>query len=154
VVGSDIVTLAARWAAATDDAAGLEQVADGFEALGCLLHASEAQAAAAGAWQRHSNSRLATAATRRSDDLRQRCQGAGVAVTLTPSSPLPLTAREREIASLVAEGLSTKDVALRLYLSARTVSNHLQNAYAKLGVSGRAELATALAAFTVGAGEL
>ena len=49
---------------------------------------------------------------------------------------------------------STKDVAVRLYLSARTVSNHLQNAYAKLGVSGRAELATALAAFTVGADEL
>ena len=59
-------------------------------------------------------------------------------------SIVPLTAREREIALLVAEGLTTKDVAARLYLSARTVSNHLQNAYTKLGISKRSELAGAL----------
>jgi DNA-binding CsgD family transcriptional regulator len=57
---------------------------------------------------------------------------------------VPLTAREREIVLLVADGLSTKEVAERLFLSARTVSNHLQNAYTKLGISKRSELAAAL----------
>ena len=63
---------------------------------------------------------------------------------ITVDSVVPLTAREREIALLVAGGLATKEVAERLFLSARTVSNHLQNAYTKLGVSRRTELAEAL----------
>jgi len=40
--------------------------------------------------------------------------------------------------------MSSKDIAERLYLSVRTVDNHLQHAYAKLGVSSRAGLAQAL----------
>lgn len=50
---------------------------------------------------------------------------------------------------MVAEGLSSKEVAEQLYLSSRTVSNHLLNAYAKLGVSSRAELPEALARLTL-----
>ncbi len=57
---------------------------------------------------------------------------------------VPLTPREREIVLLVADGLSTKEAAEQLYLSPRTVSNHLQNAYTKLGVSKRSELPAAL----------
>ena len=45
---------------------------------------------------------------------------------------------------LAAQGLASKDIADRLYLSVRTVNNHLQHAYAKLGVNGRAGLAQAL----------
>jgi DNA-binding CsgD family transcriptional regulator len=63
---------------------------------------------------------------------------------------VPLTAREREIALLVADGLTSKEVAERLFLSARTVSNHLQNAYAKLGISKRTELAAALVRYGEG----
>ncbi|MEZ5140177.1 MAG: helix-turn-helix transcriptional regulator [Acidimicrobiales bacterium] len=55
-----------------------------------------------------------------------------------------LTAREREVVALVADGLASKEVAERLFLSTRTVSNHLQNAYAKLGITGRGELRDAL----------
>jgi DNA-binding CsgD family transcriptional regulator len=40
--------------------------------------------------------------------------------------------------------MASKDIAERLYLSVRTVNNHLQHAYAKLGVSSRAGLAQAL----------
>jgi len=55
-----------------------------------------------------------------------------------------LTARDREIAVLAAGGLSSKDIAGRLVVSARTVDNHLQRVYAKLGISGRDELRSAL----------
>src|SRR5262252_6404643 len=56
----------------------------------------------------------------------------------------PLSGRERQIAMLAANGMASKDIAERLFLSVRTVSNHLQHAYIKLGVSGRAALAEAV----------
>jgi DNA-binding CsgD family transcriptional regulator len=62
----------------------------------------------------------------------------------TVDTVVPLTAREREIAVLAAQGLTTKEIAARLFLSARTVSNHLQSAYTKLGITKRSELAGAL----------
>ena len=57
---------------------------------------------------------------------------------------MPLTEREREIALLASTGLKCKAIAERLYLSVRTVDNHLQRAYTKLGVGGRDDLAAAL----------
>ena len=55
-----------------------------------------------------------------------------------------LTAREREIALLVAQGRSSKEIAAALVLSVRTVDNHLQRVFAKLGVTSRAEVRDAL----------
>ena len=49
-----------------------------------------------------------------------------------------LTAREREVLVLTADGLSAPDIAQRLTLSPATVRTHLQNLYEKLGVSDRA----------------
>jgi DNA-binding CsgD family transcriptional regulator len=57
---------------------------------------------------------------------------------------VPLTPRERDIATFAARGESSKEIAARLFLSVRTVNNHLQSTYAKLGVSGRHQLAGAL----------
>ena len=57
---------------------------------------------------------------------------------------VPLSGREREIVMLAAKGLASKDIAERLFLSVRTVSNHLQHAYSKLGVRSRAGLAEAV----------
>jgi DNA-binding CsgD family transcriptional regulator len=45
---------------------------------------------------------------------------------------------------LAASGLASKEVADRLHLSVRTVNNHLQHIYTKLGITSRAELAEAL----------
>jgi pimeloyl-ACP methyl ester carboxylesterase/DNA-binding CsgD family transcriptional regulator len=56
-----------------------------------------------------------------------------------------LTDAERQVAELVAVGLTNREVAERLYLSRYTVETHLKHVFAKLGVSSRAELA-ALAA--------
>lgn len=49
-----------------------------------------------------------------------------------------LTAREKEVLVLTADGLSAPDIAERLQLGAATVRSHLQNLYEKLGVSDRA----------------
>ncbi len=56
----------------------------------------------------------------------------------------PLTAREREIADLVAAGRTNREVAEQLVLSVKTVEAHLRNIYAKLGVRSRVELARAV----------
>ena len=49
-----------------------------------------------------------------------------------------LTDREREVFSLLVTGLSTKEIALKLKISEKTVRNHISNAMQKLGVKGRA----------------
>jgi DNA-binding NarL/FixJ family response regulator len=52
-----------------------------------------------------------------------------------------LTTREREVATLLAEGLTNGQIAQRLYISAKTASVHVSNILAKLGMSSRAEVA-------------
>jgi DNA-binding NarL/FixJ family response regulator len=60
--------------------------------------------------------------------------GAGAVV------PFPeLTEREREILDLVARGLTNTEIAQRLFLSPKTVRNHVSNVFTKLQVAGRAE---------------
>lgn len=49
-----------------------------------------------------------------------------------------LSPRESEIIALIAEGMSVPDIAAKLHLGATTVRTHVQNLYAKLGVSDRA----------------
>lgn len=51
----------------------------------------------------------------------------------------PLTTREHEILSLVAKGLSNRDIARKLYISLGTVKTHTHNIYQKLGVSNRTQ---------------
>ena len=62
--------------------------------------------------------------------------------TPPPSEPTAgLTAREREIAELIAEGLTNRDVAARLTISVRTAETHAQNILLKLGFRSRAQIA-------------
>jgi DNA-binding CsgD family transcriptional regulator len=56
----------------------------------------------------------------------------------------PLTGRELDVALLAAQGHTNREVADRLYVSPRTVENHLQRIYTKLGIRGRRELAAVL----------
>jgi predicted ATPase/DNA-binding CsgD family transcriptional regulator len=59
-----------------------------------------------------------------------------------PDLPGSLTEREREIAALVAQGLSNRDIARQLAIAKRTVDAHLGHIFAKLGISSRVRLAT------------
>jgi DNA-binding CsgD family transcriptional regulator len=54
--------------------------------------------------------------------------------------PGQLTAREREIASFVAAGLSNRQIAERLFISRRTVDAHLEHIFGKLGITSRVML--------------
>jgi DNA-binding NarL/FixJ family response regulator len=55
-------------------------------------------------------------------------------------TPESLTAREREVLELLADGLSNRRVAERLGISEHTVKFHVASIYGKLGASSRAEL--------------
>lgn len=63
-------------------------------------------------------------------------------LSATPHDPEPpqLTERETEVLRLVAKGLSYKQIATRLYVSHRTVQNHVQNTLRKLQLHNRVEL--------------
>lgn len=52
-----------------------------------------------------------------------------------------MTGREREVAGLVAQGMSNRDIAERLTVSVRTVEGHIYRACIKLDVADRDELA-------------
>ena len=57
-----------------------------------------------------------------------------------PARAFPeLTTREREVLDLIAQGLSNPEIAARLYLSPKTVRNHISNIFAKLQVADRAQ---------------
>jgi predicted ATPase/DNA-binding CsgD family transcriptional regulator len=72
------------------------------------------------------------------------------AVKLAPgcSDPARLTAREREVAALIAQGLSNRDIAARLVISARTAETHVEHIMVKLGLTARAQIAAWAAADT------
>jgi DNA-binding NarL/FixJ family response regulator len=60
--------------------------------------------------------------------------------TASPTSPLAdLTAREREVLLLLAEGQGQAEIARELYISPKTVATHIQRTLAKLGVHSRAQ---------------
>ncbi|HEY8545617.1 MAG TPA: helix-turn-helix transcriptional regulator, partial [Acidimicrobiales bacterium] len=80
----------------------------------------------------------------RVDELRQVQRRLGLGDE--PSGPAVLTPREREVAALLAEGVTNSVIAERLYISPRTAAVHVSNILAKLGMSSRAEVAAWAAA--------
>ena len=64
----------------------------------------------------------------------------GILVEDSPDPFKSLTQREQDIALLVCQGLSNKQIAERLYLSPKTVETHLTRVFAKLDVSARGDL--------------
>jgi DNA-binding CsgD family transcriptional regulator len=144
-----VVTTFARHAhaRADKDIEALLDVADAFDDAGWRLHAAECAAGA---------SALAAA-----DGLRVRAREAAVrAATLVAAcrpaaTPMletadhrralgTLTRREQEVALLAARGMSKREIAAMLFLSVRTIGNHINHVYAKLGIGSREELRVVL----------
>ena len=141
---SDSLMLRARaqyvTAMVDDIAPQLDAAASTMLQLGCDLAASELYAAAAECMRTKGLARAANAFAQQATAAAGRSEGATSFRLNRIDTAAPLTGREREIAELVATGLSSKEIAHRLHLSVRTVTNHLQNAYVKLGVSSRADV--------------
>lgn len=143
---SPLLRQRARTAAAMarPEARELADVAAHWESHGYLLHAAETFALAAEQAKRDGAAREAAGLLARSRALVDRTEGAATSPLRAGDAVEPLTAREREIAALAARGTQSNEIARLLFLSPRTVNNHLQSAYGKLGIRRRSELAAAL----------
>ncbi len=131
-------------ALAHDQPDELELAADTWTRLGARLYAAEAAVAAADAHRRAGDQRRAAEWMRRSAELVAALDGVRTPTLVRVDAPVPLTQREREVALLAAQGLTSRAIGERLYVASRTVDNHLARIYAKLGVASRAELAGVL----------
>ncbi|MET8304324.1 LuxR C-terminal-related transcriptional regulator [Micromonospora sp. NPDC005257] len=135
--------LVARFGRAAVDGSpcALLAVADDFAARELTVYAAEA-AALALLRARDVRGVAAGPIRERLAELLRRCDDIS-----TPALRLlrpTLSEREWEVALLAADGLTSRAIAERLFLSTRTVENHLQRVYSKLGVAGRGGLRAAL----------
>ncbi|MGA8682481.1 MAG: AAA family ATPase [Acidimicrobiales bacterium] len=135
-----VARLALARAVRSVDPALAESAADIFEQCGALLYAAEAASIEQRLAHERQLYRRATAAAARSQRLARKCDGARTPALAPPGAQSDLSAREQEVALLAAEGLTSRQIAARLFVSARTVDNHLQRVYLKLGISGRGAL--------------
>lgn len=129
-------------ATTTSDPDAASTAAVQFETCGALLFAAEARSVERRLCDEMGLRRRASEAAANGARLLNACEGAR-----TPAlsgAAVALSDREREVALLFATGLTSREVAERLYLSRRTVENHLQRAYIKLGVNSRDELESML----------
>ena len=142
-VNGRLVSLQARHAAAVAAADGraLDAVSAEFEDAGLLLSAADSAAQAAPLHERAGQRRRSMESGERALRLAAQCGGAVTPAIKSAARPLPVTAREREIAALVAAGLSNREIAEQLTVSVRTVEGHVYHACFKLDVADRDELA-------------
>jgi ATP/maltotriose-dependent transcriptional regulator MalT len=142
-VDGPVVNLQARHAAAvaTSDAEALDAVSAEFEDAGFVLSAADSSAQAVPLHDRHGKRRRSAESAARAQRLAAQCGGAVTPAIRSAGRPLPVTSREREIAALVAAGLSNREIAERLSVSIRTVEGHVYHACVKLDVTDRDELA-------------
>jgi DNA-binding CsgD family transcriptional regulator len=141
----DLITVRAEHAraAARGDPDGLGRVARDFDRLGSPLMAAEAAAQAG---------RLPGRPGRRGGRGAELVRDFAARLPVPPRTPAlagaptgpRLSDRELEVARLAAAGCSSQVIAERLYLSVRTVDNHLRHVYAKLGINGREQLVEVL----------
>jgi DNA-binding CsgD family transcriptional regulator len=141
-VGGRLVGLYARHAAAVADldSAALDAASADFEEAGLMLSAADAAAQAAVRHDHDGRRRDSSESAARALRLAAQCGGAVTPAIRSAAQPLPVTSREREIASLIAAGLSNREIAERLTVSIRTVEGHIYRACIKLDVTDRDEL--------------
>jgi DNA-binding CsgD family transcriptional regulator len=125
---------------ADHDGCLLDDAADQFDQIGATALAADASAHAAREYARSGTRINELESATRAHWLASRCG------LLTPAiacieDPLPITDREREIASLVGAGMTNREIADRLGVSVRTIDGHLYRIFSKLRIEDRDQLA-------------
>jgi DNA-binding NarL/FixJ family response regulator len=128
---------AAAWSARAPEA--LHTVSARLEELELLQHAADAAAQASTLHAANGDHPRAAAASQRARELAERCGGLRTPALTAGLSPVAVSAREREVASLAASGLSNREIAERMHVSMRTIESHIYRACTRLGLSSRAE---------------
>jgi DNA-binding CsgD family transcriptional regulator len=124
---------------ADQDGDVLDGAAARFADLGALALAADAAAQAAGEHARTGHRGKEVESSTRAYRLAGQC-GLRTPAVEAAARPLPISGREREIAMLVAAGLSNRQIADRLLVSVRTAEGHLYRIFAKLGINSRDQL--------------
>jgi ATP/maltotriose-dependent transcriptional regulator MalT len=131
----------------------LDDAADLFRACGARFDAAEARLELAAALREHGRDDAAAIADAEARRELAELDPPAPAGSLSPRNRDSLTAREREVLRLVAQGRSNEEIAAVFVLSVRTVESHVASVYGKIGVSGRTARAAATAyALTHGLG--
>jgi DNA-binding CsgD family transcriptional regulator len=112
-----------------------------YQAIGDRATAADAAAQAAVAFTSAQLRSRGLFAGTVAQQLAAECGGLCTPATRSPASPTPLTGRQREVAEMVAAGLSNKDIADRLVCSVRTVEGHILRACQRVGATSRHDLA-------------
>ncbi|CAN5209983.1 LuxR family transcriptional regulator [soil metagenome] len=123
------------------DGEGLLEASEAYRSIGDRATAADAAAQAAvaftGAQQRNRGLFAGSVAKQ----LVAECGGLCTPATRSPVSPTPLTGVQREVAEMVAAGLSNKDIADKRVCSVRTVEGHILRACQRVGATSRHDLA-------------
>ncbi|MET0717421.1 MAG: helix-turn-helix transcriptional regulator, partial [Pseudoxanthomonas sp.] len=140
------MALAHARALAAGDGTALDEVSAVLAQAGMNGTAADAAAQAAVAHAAGDNRKSELKSKARAAELARLCADASTPALERVLNPLPLTGREREIAIMVADGLTNKAIAENLCVSIRTVEGHIYRACTKLDVSDRTMLGHAVRA--------
>jgi DNA-binding CsgD family transcriptional regulator len=131
-------------AALRSDPEAAATAASQFDAIGANLFAAEALSLESRLASNAGLRRRASTADARAKRAFQKCEGATPLWIPRSSEGSHLSEREHEVALLASLNLTSREIANRLFVSVRTVDNHLQQVYVKLGVKRRTDLAAHL----------
>ena len=132
------------------DGDGLLAASGQYAALGDRCTAADAAAQAAIAFTGAQQRKRGLYAAALAQELAEECGGLSTPALRGPVAPSPLTGRQREVAELVAAGLSNKEIADQLVTSVRTVEGHLYRACQRVGAKSRSDLAAIMRAGPAG----
>jgi DNA-binding NarL/FixJ family response regulator len=149
VQGPRAATAAAHAAAlAAESGDALVDASHQYEAFGDRIAAADAAAQAVVAYESAGRRGAAMSATATAQRLAAECQGAQTsALRAAATAPQPFTARQLEIISLAAQGLSNKEIADRLTMAVRSVEGHLFRACQRVGANSRDQLISIVRGF-------
>jgi DNA-binding CsgD family transcriptional regulator len=128
------------------DGEGLLSASGRYAALGDRCTAADTAAQAAIAFTGAHQGKRGIYAAALAQQLAEECGGLCTPALRSPVAPSPLTGRQREVAELVAAGLSNREIAEALVTSVRTVEGHLYRACQRVGAKSRGDLAAIMRA--------